>query len=321
MTRAGGARRVLKAVAWAASLQLAVAGFPPPAAAQGEMQAYSVPGAREFAMRSRGSLDYRIFVYRPDAPPPPAGYPIIYVLDGNAWFEPVASAVRIQAGRSPMSLVAPAVVVGIGYPTDVALNQPRRFLDFIPDMASEADMAPRLRDFETGGAAEFRTFLLDELPGRIASLAPVDPNRRILFGHSLGCSFVLHLLFTEPRAFPNYVCSSPSLGFGGGYLLEEEEAFRSSLGDARLDIRLLLAAAEYDGRVPPGVPEAYRGQYEAVLRRANVVGGLESLQQRLSSLSANDLESELIVIERENHLSVVPVLVNRMLELMLRPTP
>lgn len=285
----------------------------------GAVEPYTVAGAHQFAMRSRAGLDYRIFIYQPSAPPPPSGYPVIYVLDGNAWFDPVMHAIRLQASRPQMGGAVPAVVVGVGYPSHAALNQPRRFFDFVPAAASRADMRPEHQANRTGGAAEFRDFLVNELAPVVEKQVPIDHGRRILFGHSLGCSFALHVLFTAPRTFPNYVCSSPSLGFGGGYLLDAEKAFRATVGDARLDVRLLLAAAEFDEKVPPGLAPGNRKQFEAIIRRAQVVSGLKALHGRLQPLSAKGLTTDLRVIERENHLSVVPVVVNRMLELMLRP--
>ena len=43
----------------------------------------------DFTARANGK-DYRLFIATPLTPPPPGGYPVVYVLDGNAYFASVA---------------------------------------------------------------------------------------------------------------------------------------------------------------------------------------------------------------------------------------
>jgi hypothetical protein len=38
-------------------------------------------------LRSEEGLEYRILVSAPNLPPPPGGFPTIYVQDGNEWFD------------------------------------------------------------------------------------------------------------------------------------------------------------------------------------------------------------------------------------------
>ena len=63
-----------------------------------------IPRSEQFTLRSReGSREYRIFLARPAAMPPPAGYPVVYVLDGNAFFGTMTG---LPGMRLPMCLAS-----------------------------------------------------------------------------------------------------------------------------------------------------------------------------------------------------------------------
>lgn len=278
-----------------------------------------IPQTEEVAVRSAKGLDYRIFIYQPSAPPPPSGYPVIYVLDGNAWFEPMAHAVRLQSAQPKFSGIAPAVIVGIGYPGDAPFNQLRRFFDFIPDMPLKEKVPPGYEPPKIGGAAQFLAFIKNELEPMIEKRVKIDRRRRTLFGHSLGCSFALHTLFAEASAFPSYVCASASLHFNGAYLLEQSERFIKDAPRSKLDASLIYAVAEYDGKVPPSVPPELAPRFAAQIAQARVVTGGRALVDRLKEIEGAGLATTFLEIEGENHISEVPVLINRMLPLVLRP--
>ena len=60
-----------------------------------------IPHAEQWTMKSRtGHHDYQIMVFKPVEPPPPSGYPVIYLLDANSVFGTMVEAVRVQ-GRRP----------------------------------------------------------------------------------------------------------------------------------------------------------------------------------------------------------------------------
>lgn len=278
-----------------------------------------IPQSEELDLRSKAGLDYRIFIFKPQSPPPAAGYPLLYVLDGNAWFEPLASAMRLQARNVKFSGISPAVVVGIAYPGDVPFNTLRRFYDFVPDVPLKEQVPPGVDPPKLGGAEPFLKFIREEVEPAITARVKIDPTQRTLFGHSLGCSFTLHVLFTQPQAFRHYVCSSPSLGFNGAYILESAERFEQRLAKEKVDATLLLAAAEYDETMPPGLDPKIAAQFADQLKRARVVTGARELAEKLAPLSKAGLQSSFMLIPGENHISMVPVLINRMLPIVLRP--
>lgn len=280
----------------------------------------TIPQASEIALSSVEGQDYRIFIYAPSTPPPPAGFPIIYVVDGNAWFTPIVHSIRLLSAQPQLSGVSPAIVVGIGYPGDAPFNQLRRFYDYIPDIPLVEQVAPGYEPPRIGGADRFLTFIREELEPLIEQRFRVDRQRRTLFGHSLGCSFTLHVLFTRPGAFPSYVCASASLHFNGGYILEEAERFIRNASESRHAASLIYAVAEYDEKVPESVPAAMAAPLAAELQRARVVTSGRRLAERLEAIEHLGLETRFFEFEGENHITEVPVLINRMLPIVLRPT-
>ena len=78
---------------------------------------------------SAEGLTYRIIIASPAGPAPAAGYPVIYVMDGNAWAPMVSEVIRTNLDFGTRSKVEPAVVVGIGYPVEGAFDMERRSHD------------------------------------------------------------------------------------------------------------------------------------------------------------------------------------------------
>ena len=81
----------------------------------------------ESVLVSDKGAEYRILVCAPSGPPPPHGFPVIYVLDGDAWF---GAAIEVAKMREYEKL-APAIIVGDGYPSRGFFGL-RRSYDFTP---------------------------------------------------------------------------------------------------------------------------------------------------------------------------------------------
>lgn len=164
-----------------------------------------VPAVRQQDVRSvRSGYDYRIYLSEPDSPPPPNGYPVLYVLDGNAMFPVAAFLARRIADRRTITGMTPPLVVGIGYPQADDFDVPARTRDYTP--GNDAGVSAK-----SGGADRFLDFIEDEVKPMVARQHRIDPTRQAFFGHSFGGLLVLHAWLTRPAMFSSFLASSPSI--------------------------------------------------------------------------------------------------------------
>ena len=247
---------------------------------------YTLPNTQVFDVTaSDDGQVYRIFVSVPSQPAPDGGFPVLYVLDGNAFFPGFAGERQLeefakQAGGG-------LIVVGVGYPTDQAYDMKRRLYDLTP--AWPAAMAPAATGgFKAGGNQHFARVLLDQLRPEIARRYKVAPDRQSLFGHSLGGLFALHLLYTRPDAFEAIIAASPSQWWNDQSLLTEERAFTDRLTAGKIAgrvSRLLLLTGERDAA-------------------ATITWDAEALLRRLEPLSGYGLRTRFAKFDDETHISV-----------------
>ncbi|MDQ0418071.1 putative alpha/beta superfamily hydrolase [Croceifilum oryzae] len=240
------------------------------------------------------NLPYHLDISVPSQPAPQTGYPIIYVLDGNAFFQTIHEQVRLQSKRSDKTGVHPSVVVSIGYPGDKDFNLPRRFYDFTVPSASEIPPKPNGEKWpESGGAHQFLHFIESELKPLILEKYQVDETRQTLLGHSLGGLFVLEVLFTKPQAFQGYIASSPSIWWNQCDVLTREADFASLISSLSSKIRLFLTVGS--------------------LELDHMVKDATALSERLQSLTNHSFQMNFHNAEFENHLSVVATTLSRAL--------
>ncbi|QEU07574.1 alpha/beta hydrolase [Paracoccus yeei] len=155
---------------------------------------------------------HRLFLAVPRGPAPERGWPVLYMLDGNAAFDFLTP--------ENLALAPGLVVVGVGYDTDRQFARERRTLDFTaPDGPGDGLRPDPVHPGRTaGGAAIFH----DRLTGPIRAAAeaglPVDPARRTLWGHSFGGLFTLYALLARPGSFARYAAISPSIWWDEGLI-------------------------------------------------------------------------------------------------------
>lgn len=222
---------------------------------------------------------YRLRVSLPFMPPPEAGYPVVYVLDGDGYFGTFAEAVRLRS--TPGGELEPAVVVGIGYPgEDLLAVMRRRFFDLTPevDESVRAVGAMGMGEVDYGGANGFLEAIEREIKPRVAALAPIDPARATLFGHSLGGLFVLHALLTRPEAFATWLSLSPSIWWADKALLGRVPAFTARLAAEQLSPRLFIGMG---------------GEEQAPPKRAAGGMTLEALSERVAMARMVDNAADL----------------------------
>lgn len=265
--------------------------------------AVEIPAAEQWIMTSSGEQRrYQIMVSRPTAPPPPSGYPVIYVLDANSVFGTMVEAVRLQSRRPDTTGVVPAVIVGIGYETREPFS-PYRYYDFTPVATSEYHKKPDGTPIpEQGGAAAFLQFIEEDLKPEIEQEFAIDTGKQTLFGHSLGGLFTLYVLFNRPEAFQCYIAGSPSIHWNWQYLEEAEKNFPVKLAQKPLmsGVRVLFGVGEFEKRHVSGNSERTR-----------------KMSDRLSAYTDRGVTTEFKEFEGEGHVSVLPVLISRALRFAL----
>lgn len=170
-----------------------------------------------------GKRHYRIEISIPRASAPDGGYPVLYMLDGNAAMDTLT-----DNDLAAVSGSKPPVLVAIGYDTDVRNDVVARSYDYTPpvyDDNGELIAQPMVRGRVGGGADIFLQFILSQVKPLVRERAVVNPQREYLWGHSYGGLFTLHTLLTRPDAFSRYIAGDPSVWWHGGALMHEWHVF------------------------------------------------------------------------------------------------
>ena len=213
-----------------------------------------IPDIQQY--RARGpNGDYTIFVTLPSAPPPKTDYPVLWLLDGNAWVAGAAEALRLQSRFALQSEIEPMLIVAVGYPGEEPFDLGRRAYDYLPEHTS-GKLSERFMQgapwHQPGGADAFLDFLTGPLREDIAARYPVDGRRHILCGHSFGGFFTLYALLHRPGAFRRYAALSPSLWWDDAQLLKAADAAIAALPrDLMADV--LIAVGERETHERPKI--------------------------------------------------------------------
>ncbi|MBB4630858.1 alpha/beta hydrolase [Sphingosinicella soli] len=274
--------KLVAVTALAIAIPAVSASAEPPAPPQSP-PGYTMPSTHMWDMTSDTGEVYRIFVSFPGEGEPPAdGYPVLYVLDGNASFASFAETRRLQEFYA----VGKSIIVGVGYPTDKTYDV-RRLNDLTPPLLDPAPTQWRgLAKYESGGRKEFLDFLTGKLRTEIGRRYKTDPERQALFGHSLGGLFGLYALYSRPDAFHSIIAASPSIEWNHQGVLSEERAFTSQLENGKIGrtSRLMIVVGDLDVDDDPEPARA--------------------LADRLDRFSDRGLRVRFTRYEHEGHMSV-----------------
>lgn len=236
----------------------------------------TLDGTEQWTMTSAEGREYRIMISLPEGDVPwTGGYPVIYLLDGNAYFPAFHAAKRAQ------KRLQGSILVAIGYPSDTPLDFVRRAFDLSPSQPPERNEPPQ------GGQDLFLDFIEQRLMPKVAERFAVDQDQRSLVGHSFGGMFGVYTLFTRPALFQHVVAVSPSMWWRDRYLLAHERAFTRQAHAGKLELThssLTLLMAERD--------------------LAQAIQDARALQLRLQELSQYGLRSDFQIEAGEDHMSV-----------------
>ncbi|MFJ4260433.1 alpha/beta hydrolase [Pseudomonas monteilii] len=186
-----------------------------------------------------GQRHYRLWVGKPNRPAPPSGYPVLWMLDGNAAIGALQSQQldKLAAGQAPL-------LVAVGYQTEQRIERTGRTYDYTPALPGQAEQRDPLTGEPSGGVDAFLDLLTERMRPMVAGLAPIDAQQQTLWGHSYGGLAVLHALFTRPGAFSDYAAASPSLWWHDGAILREAQGLGQRLGSGRARLLLMRGSEE-----------------------------------------------------------------------------
>jgi len=306
----------------------------------------SVPSSRRIQFTSAiNGEPYTLFIHVPLTPPPPDGYPVIYVLDGDFLFG-MASDISLTIGDPKLTPVVVAIGHGLLENMDVAARySPRKPGDTSPVGLADIGIALnklRFHDFtlpvapnhrapdwtgltpdDVGGVDDFLKVIETEIKPKVAAAIPVNKADQAIFGHSIGGLAVLRALFTEPTAFRTFIASSPSIWWDADAILKGEQKFADAVEGGRANPRVLITvgAEEPDSPNPPQsfiatLPPDKAAALNAYVKMAGqwsgMVSGARDLAARLGKIHGGaGYKVRFVAFEGENHASVQPAALSR----------
>lgn len=211
---------------------------------------FTLPDVRH-PLATQNDAPYRLFLATPRSKPPSDGWPVLYMLDGNAAFDFLTAEM--------LESVPELVIVGIGQETDQQFERIARARDLTFPAKDQVGLRPDsgYGNRPTGGAPQFIPLLLNELRNAAETGLAINPSRRSVWGHSLAGLFVLTLMRTAPASFARFAAISPSLWW-------HPERFEAVMDDtAPTDAPLYLGSGNRekrsftDGPPPTDAPESF----------------------------------------------------------------
>lgn len=234
---------------------------------------------------------WRIWCYRPALPAPPAGFPVLWLLDGNASFALAAQIARNDESRPPPLRPPGTVIMAIGHPHEAAYTQPLRQRDYTPPVPVQGPLSDR------GGADLLLDFMLGPMRKHVPSDLPIHPIDHTLFGHSFGGLLVLHAMFSRPTAFARYAAASPSIWWQAPQLMQQADALARQ---ASTPLRLQLRVGAKETPAHASTPARARTQ-----RQRRMIGNAHEMAQRLTAHRSPHLQVDFEILPNLDHGAVM----------------
>lgn len=186
-----------------------------------------------------GQRHYRLWIAMPRRPAPEEGFPVAWLLDGNAALGALNADLLQQLAQG-----AAPVLVAVGSPTRDRIDRTGRTLDYTPRRGHAPEQRDPLTGQPSGGADAFLDVLETRIKPAVAGQVRLNDRRQTLWGHSYGGLLVLHALFTRPSSFQTFAAASPSLWWGQGAVLDESEGLAQRLAGHRATVLLMRGGQE-----------------------------------------------------------------------------
>lgn len=175
--------------------------------------AYYHFSVKEFHSRD-GQRHYKVWRGVPNKSAPPGGFPVLYMLDGNAAMDKLS-----EAFLQKLFAANPPVLVAVGYQTDLPFDLDSRAYDYTPPGTARQ----QLRGRAGGGSHAFRHLLEESIAPAVEKGVTINPAQRGLWGHSYGGLFVLESWLSS-SFFTTSFSAVPSLARNDFQLLKAMEA-------------------------------------------------------------------------------------------------
>jgi predicted alpha/beta superfamily hydrolase len=164
-------------------------------------------------------------------------YPVIYLLDGLAYFDATIGIVHhLSAPNAAVQRIPESIVV--------AIKNTNRRRDMTPSHMTAGPYSEG-----SGGAASFRAFLEKELIPQVDARFRTDKSA-VLIGHSLAGLFVLDTFVEQPSLFHAYIATDPSLWWDANLLARKLAKLKPPKAELRVKVFIAEAnspIAENDG--------------------------------------------------------------------------
>ncbi|WP_235319707.1 alpha/beta hydrolase [Pectobacterium fontis] len=242
---------------------------------------------KQIDMKSDAQHAYRLFIALPRQPTPEGGYPVLYMLDGNAQFPVAVNRYNTKNGAAPL-------IVAIGYPIDKPYDVPARTRDYTPPTTITDP------DFSAGGEAEaFYQFLHSTVKPWVEAHYSVDKQKQTLAGHSFGGLFTLYTLFNHTEAFQRYVAASPSIWWGNGVVIPARTPLLTTLPQS-----ITVTAGENED--DPVTAQAGKPVDEKRAERLSQRKMVERAKTLVANLNEQGANADFILFPGKGHGDVIP---------------
>ncbi len=255
----------------------------------------------KFITSKENNVKYKLFISLPEGYYSKGNhsykesYPVLYLLDPDVEFSLAENIARTLVNYDT---IKPFIIVGIGYQDQDLLTMDstifwdkrtlNRARDYIPMQVNVGTEDFEGGDHEykglashTGGSEKFKNFIEKELIPYIDRSYRTS-KERALSGHSQGGLFTTWMMLNYPSIFEKYIILGPSLWVEKGQIIKQSHKLNTVV---QMKAYFAVGSLEY---------EANRSMVDEVKL---FYSGLPK---------SNDFESEIEIIDNENHVSMVP---------------
>ncbi|WP_115717310.1 alpha/beta hydrolase [Gallaecimonas mangrovi] len=210
-----------------------------------------------------GQRHYQVVIAIPNKKPPKGGYPVLYLLDGNAALAGLNDHILGQLPKPP-------VIVAVGYQTPLRFDVKARTVDYTPPRLDGKVVKGR---YHGGGADAFLALLNGPIKRLVVKNVAVNPKQQTLWGHSFGGLFVLYVLTQAPDSFQAYAAADPALWWQQGEMMARLRAFKG----ANKQAQVLVMHASAKGPSRPAGATQNKGMDEAALAAARMLAAKQKV--------------------------------------------